>query len=66
MFEALFGNDGSMTKAEFNAAFKSIIEQIIRFEKKLLDKNTDASDQLSEGSLQRLRSSEHCRWVRTW
>ena len=27
---------------------------------------TDASDQLSEGSLQRLRSSEHCRWVRTW
>jgi len=27
---------------------------------------TDASNQLSEGSLQRLRSSEHCRWVRTW
>jgi D-3-phosphoglycerate dehydrogenase / 2-oxoglutarate reductase len=27
---------------------------------------TDASDPLSPGSLERLRSSEHCRWVRTW
>jgi D-3-phosphoglycerate dehydrogenase len=27
---------------------------------------TDASGPLSEGSLARLRSSEHCRWVRTW
>ncbi len=27
---------------------------------------TDATDQLSSGSLARLRSSEHCRWVRTW
>ena len=27
---------------------------------------TDATDQLSAGSLERLRSSEHCRWVRTW
>lgn len=46
MFEALFGGDGSMTKAEFNRAFQSIIQQIIRFEKKLLDKNTTASDEL--------------------
>ena len=27
---------------------------------------TDASAPLSAGSLERLRSSEHCRWVRTW
>ena len=27
---------------------------------------TDATDQLSAGALERLRSSEHCRWVRTW
>ena len=27
---------------------------------------TDATDPLSEGSLEQLRSSEHCLWVRTW
>ncbi len=27
---------------------------------------TDAGEPLSEGSLERLRGSEHCRWVRTW
>ena len=27
---------------------------------------TDADEPLSEGSLARLRESEHCRWVRTW
>lgn len=27
---------------------------------------TDAAAPLSDGSLQRLRANEHCRWVRTW
>ena len=27
---------------------------------------TDAAEPLSAGSLERLRTSEHCRWVRTW
>ena len=27
---------------------------------------TDATNPLSAGSLERLRSSENCRWVRTW
>ena len=46
MFDAMFGNAGSMTKAEFNRAFKSIIEQIIRFEKKLLDNSSSTSREL--------------------
>lgn len=46
MYNYLFGNDGSVTLEEFTRAFEAIITQILRFEKKLLDKNTDASDEL--------------------
>ena len=46
MYSLLFGDDGSVTMAEFTRAFEAIIEQILKFEKKLQDKNTGNVDEL--------------------
>jgi len=47
LHDALLGGDGSITMTEFTQAFEAIVAQILKFEKKLLDKNTEVSDELT-------------------
>jgi len=47
LHDALLGGDGSITMTEFIQAFEAVVAQILKFEKKLLDKNTEVSDELS-------------------
>jgi hypothetical protein len=46
MYDFLFGDTGSVTLSEFTKAFEAIIEQILKFEKKLQDKNTSNAEEL--------------------
>lgn len=47
-YDSVFGVNGPMTIKDFTDAFESILKQILQFEKKLLDKNTTASDDLRQ------------------
>jgi len=46
MHEALFGGAGSVTMAQFTKALDVVVKQILAFEKKLLNGNSQASDDL--------------------
>ena len=38
MYESLFGGSGTMTMAQFRSAFKSVVEHILQFEKRMIEK----------------------------